>query len=299
MRISVQGGIGTAEENAFLMDYYQMDATGWGSPFLLVPEATNVDNETMSNLVDATQEDFYISGSSPLGIPFNNFRKSTAETQRLDRIAKGRPGSPCTKKFLVSNTEFTPAPICTASREFQNLKIKQLQTEQISEEEYKEKFEKIVEKICLCEGLTSSVYHKHGLLKPKENKAVAICPGPNVAYFSGIFSLDEMVKHIYGKLNLLPKTQRPHMFINELNLYIDYFKKDIENHMNDLSDKKAKYFVKFRDQLLQGIEYYRGLIPAIGNQAETYKEKMNKQLADAEAKLRLLYTETSGIKQIS
>ncbi|HUH33945.1 MAG TPA: hypothetical protein VLZ28_08315, partial [Daejeonella sp.] len=38
MRISVQGGIGTAEENSFLMDYYQMDATGWGSPFLLVPE---------------------------------------------------------------------------------------------------------------------------------------------------------------------------------------------------------------------------------------------------------------------
>jgi hypothetical protein len=254
MRISVQGGIGTAEENSFLIDYYGMDATGWGSPFLLVPEATNVDNETLSNLVDATVEDFYISGSSPLGIPFNNFRKSTAERQRLERIAKGRPGSPCTKKFLVSNTEFTEQPICTASREYQDLKIKQLQAEELAAEEYRLKYESIVEKLCLCEGLTASAYRKNNMLKPKENNAVAICPGPNVAYFSGVFSLDEMVKHIYGKLNLLPGSHRPNMFINELNLYVDYLKKDIETHLNDLSDKKAKYFTKFNEQLLQGIE---------------------------------------------
>jgi len=289
MKISVQGGIGTAEENSFLIDYYGMDATGWGSPFLLVPEATNVDNETLSNLVDATGEDFYISGSSPLGIPFNNFRKSTAEKQRLERISKGRPGSPCTKKFLVSNTEFTEQPICTASREYQNLKIKQLQAEELAAEEYRVKYERIVEKLCLCEGLTASAYRKNDMLKPKENNAVAICPGPNVAYFSGVFSLDEMVKHIYGKLNLLPGSQRPNMFINELNLYVDYLKKDIETHLNDLSDKKAKYFAKFTDQLLQGIEYYRGLIPQIHDQAETYIDRMKSQLEEAETRLRMLW----------
>ncbi|HWL00573.1 MAG TPA: hypothetical protein VNQ55_11520, partial [Parapedobacter sp.] len=43
-RITVQGGIGTAGEDRFLLDYYQLDGTGWGSPFLLVPEATNVDD---------------------------------------------------------------------------------------------------------------------------------------------------------------------------------------------------------------------------------------------------------------
>ena len=300
MRISVQGGIGTAEENEFLLKHYEMDATGWGSPFLLVPEATNVDNETLSNLADATSADFYISGSSPLGIPFNNFRRSTAEIQRLERIAKGRPGSPCTKKFLVSNTEFTAEPICTASREYQNLKIKQLKAEELPEQEYQVKFEKIVEKICLCEGLTASVYRKNEMLKPKENKAVAICPGPNVAYFSGIFSLDEMVKHIYGKLNLLPKVQRPNMFINELNLYIDYLKKDIETHLNDLNGKKAKYFTKFRDQLQQGIEYYKQLIPEIHAQAESYKDKMYQQLAEAEQRLELLQIgETSFLKHSS
>src|SRR5690606_5977543 len=96
-----------AEENSFLLNYYQMDATGWGSPFLLVPEVTNVDEETLQELVKAKKEDFYISGSSPLGVPFNNFRQSSAEKQRLERIAKGRPGAPCTKKYLISNTEFT------------------------------------------------------------------------------------------------------------------------------------------------------------------------------------------------
>src|SRR5690606_35563755 len=36
-RITVQGGIGTAEEDRFLRSHYGMDGTGWGSPFLLVP----------------------------------------------------------------------------------------------------------------------------------------------------------------------------------------------------------------------------------------------------------------------
>ncbi len=44
VRVTVQGGIGTAREDAFLRSYHGVDGTGWGSPFLLVPEATNVDN---------------------------------------------------------------------------------------------------------------------------------------------------------------------------------------------------------------------------------------------------------------
>ncbi|HQV01222.1 MAG TPA: hypothetical protein PLO59_08685, partial [Bacteroidia bacterium] len=122
LRITVQGGIGTAAENKFLFEHYQIDGTGWGSPFLLVPEATNVDADTLQQLAQARKEDYYMSYASPLGIPFNNFRKSTSEQQRLKRIQKGRPGSPCYKKFLVTNTEFTERPICTASRQYQHLK---------------------------------------------------------------------------------------------------------------------------------------------------------------------------------
>ncbi len=58
MKITVQGGIGTANEDQFLREYYQLDGTGWGSPFLLVPEATNVDYDTLEQLATATKDDF-------------------------------------------------------------------------------------------------------------------------------------------------------------------------------------------------------------------------------------------------
>ena len=45
IKVSAQGGVGTAEEHDFLIDYYQIDSVGWGTPFLLVPEATCVDKE--------------------------------------------------------------------------------------------------------------------------------------------------------------------------------------------------------------------------------------------------------------
>lgn len=269
-RITVQGGIGTAGENKFLQQYYNLDGTGWGSPFLLVPETTNVDTETLKLLKDAKEDDFYISGASPLGIPFNNFKKSSSEHQRLERIAKNRPGSPCTKKYLVSNTEFTTEPICTASREYQNFKLKQLQEKVISAEEYQFQYNQITEKICLCQGLASSAYIKNNILKPKENKAVAICPGPNTAYFSGIYSLDEMVKHIYGKLDLLKNSNRPHIFINELKLYINYLVNDIQSNSHQLTDKKVKQLERFKEQLLLGIEYYHNLLPVLHKSCRSY-----------------------------
>ncbi len=285
VKLSVQGGIGTAEENEFLLKHYDLDATGWGSPFLLVPEATNVDEHTLTDLASSGKEDFYISGSSPLGVPFNNFSKSSAEKLRLERIAKNRPGSPCTKKYLVSNTEFTKEPICTASREYQKLKIEALDAAHLEPEEYQEKFNAVTEKMCLCEGLVTSAYLKDHLLKPKESKAVVICPGPNIAYFNGIFTLEEMVKHIYGQVNLLAGTQRSNIFINELSLYVDYLKKDIISNLKEFSDKKAKYFAKFKHQLNEGIAYYQQLIPDLYNQSENYKNQMLKELKELEVKL--------------
>ena len=119
-RITVQGGIGTAKEDRFLREYYHVDGTGWGSPFLLVPEATNVDKTTRDILARATREDYYISDASPLGIPFNNVHGSSSDMQIQQRYNEGTPGSRCTKKFLVSNTEFTNEPICTASANTRN-----------------------------------------------------------------------------------------------------------------------------------------------------------------------------------
>jgi len=283
--LSVQGGIGTAMENSFLIEHYEVDATGWGSPFLLVPEVTNVDEDTLKHLTHATEDDFYLSDSSPLGVLFNNFRGSTIEKQRIHRLERGRPGSPCVKKYLVTNTEFTEHPICTASREYQHLKINQLNTLELAEEDYEEQFRAITEKICLCEGLCSSAYIKNDISKPKENKAVAICPGPNLAYFSRIYSLEEMVKHIYGKLDLLDKIKRPHVFIKELDLYIDYLQTDLQAQLKDLNDKKRKHLTKFKNQLHEGIAYYKELFAEqFAQSAETMQELYN-ELTASENKL--------------
>ncbi|QPH40874.1 hypothetical protein [Pedobacter endophyticus] len=271
--ISVQGGIGTAHENDFLLKYYGVDATGWGSPFLLVPEATNVDATTLAQLANAKDSDFYLSSASPLGILFNNFRNSSAEKQRQLRVEKGRPGSPCTKKYLCNNTEFTAQPICTASREYQHLKIQSLQSSALSNDELRTQIDTVTEKICLCEGLCSSAYLKYNMNKPKENTAVAICPGPNLAYFSDLYSLDEMVGHIYGKLDLLSEVERPHIFIKELNLYIDYLQKELQQHLQHFSDKKRKQLGQFKQQLLEGANYYRTLFTDLTEQAtEQLKE---------------------------
>ncbi len=294
-KISVQGGIGTAAENNFLLDYYQVDATGWGSPFLLVPEVTNVDEDTLQNLKESEPKDYYVSNSSPLGVLFNNFRRSSAEKQRLERIAKGRPGSPCNKKYLVSNTEFTEEPICTASRQYQNLKIKQLKSLDLEGSELDKQVNLVTEKLCLCDGLSTATLIKNKLTLPKENKAVSICPGPNLAWFSEVNSLDEMVNHIYGKINLMMSTTRPNMFINELNLYIEHYKKDLEMHNEQFTVKKQKYLTKFKDQLLEGINYYKQIVPRLANQVKSYEYELNAQLQVIENWLLLSETEAVAI----
>jgi hypothetical protein len=58
------------------------------------------------------------------------------------------------------------------------------------EEEYLWKAEQVLEKECLCEGLSASalivndIHHNN-----VHSMQLAICPGPNLAYFSGTFSL--------------------------------------------------------------------------------------------------------------
>jgi hypothetical protein len=265
LKITVQGGIGTANEDQFITEYYGVDGTGWGSPFLLVPEATNVEDHTLQQLATAKKEDYFLSRASPLGVAFNNFRPSTSEEQRKQRIRKNRPGSPCYKKFLATNTEFTATPICTASRQYQDLKIKQLKAKGLPADQLQAELDSITSKDCLCEGLSVSVYLKNNIPVAHNLTAVTICPGPNLAYFSGVFSLKQMVDHIYGKVNILNALPRPNMFVNEIQLYIDYLK--------TINVKQ-----QFRDNLLEGIEYYKKLLPSFKRETKQYLKEMLDQL---------------------
>ena len=266
MRITVQGGIGTSAENEFLLEHYATQSTGWGSPFLLVPEATNVDEETLHALATAKPSDYYLSQASPLGIPFNNFRKSSSEKQRLERIAKGRPGSPCNLEYLATNTEFTEKPICTASRKYQHLKLKQIDGMGLTPEAHQKEVEAITEKVCLCTGLGTSALQIHDV-KPKHHlNSIAICPGPNLAYFSGTYSLKEMVDHIYGRINILNTQDRPNLFVKELSLYVDYLKAELDKSLTQINAKQERYLKTFQQNLLAGIAYYQQIKDAkMGN----------------------------------
>jgi hypothetical protein len=286
IRITVQGGIGTMNEDKFLREFYNLDGTGWGSPFLLVPEATNVDDKTLQQIVRARQDDYFLSHASPLGIPFNNFKMSSSEEQRNERILKNRPGSPCYKKHLTFNNEFSEKPVCTASREYQEKKLKSLAVSNFPEDELQKMREEIMEKDCLCEGLAVPALIKNHIAVPHNLTAVTICPGPNMAYFSKVLSLEEMVGHIYGRENALNTLHRPHIFINELKLYIDYLGKEISRNMNSLSEKQVKFFSSFKANLLDGIEYYKKLLPDISNEAEDFKAKMKEELEVLKSRLK-------------
>ncbi|MHB8209156.1 hypothetical protein [Mucilaginibacter sp.] len=157
-----------------------------------------------------------------------------------------------------------------------------MKTQDFTEDEYKAKYDSVTEKICLCEGLCSAAYLKLQIIKPKENKSVSICPRPNLAYFNRTYSLDEMVKHIYGTVDLLDKVNRPHVFIKELNLYIDYLKTDIQKHLKDLSDKKRKSLNNFKAQLQQGINYYKELVDELPNQTPDFLNKWLSELMRSE-----------------
>jgi hypothetical protein len=284
IKITYQGGIGTANEDVFLRSYYELDGTGWGSPFLLVPEATSVDKDTMQRIINAKNTDFYLSYASPLGIPFNNLRTSSAEDQRKQRIEKNRPGSPCYKKFLSFSTEFTKIPICTASRQYQNIKAKQAEAGEITQIE----LNKILEKDCLCEGLSAPAILANGEIPKRNLSAVTICPGPNLAYFKGIYSLKEMVDHIYGKFNLKLEIDRPHVFIKELQLYVSHLKKEFDSFLEDKPAKKEAYLDKFKTNLIQGVNYYQKLVNDFQLDSEEIMDKIKQHLSTLQVEIESL-----------
>ncbi len=284
--ITAQGGVGTNEEHEFLLDYYNLDSVGWATPFLLVPEAVNLDEPTLELLKNAEEKDLYLSGISPLGVPFSAVRGSTQEKVKLGLAEKGRPGSSCPKKFLVFNTEFTDKKICTASREYQYYKLKELEEKDLTFEQKKKEEEKIIAKECLCIGLANSTKDIHHIENNYNNDGTSVCPGPNLAYFSRVMTLKEMVDHIYGKINVITNKNRPNVFIKELNLYVDYLKTKIDDMGNDYSDKQIAYIKKFQNNLVDGIEYYKNLFEEVKHKFEDVREDALNELENVEKLLK-------------
>lgn len=281
IKITVQGGIGTSEEDNLLRNYYQVDGTGWGTPFLLCPEATTVDEDTLELLRQSKERDVVRSNASPLGVQFNYLKGTTAEKERLERIAKEKPGSPCTEKLLVSNTEFTKEPICTASSKYQKLKLEQLESLNLSEEELNQQREEVLGKECLCIGLSNAAAIRYEVPFLKKLTAVTICPGPNIVNFSKVASLREMTDHIYGRQNIMQHPTRPLMFVVELRLYIDFLMKEM-NHTLTPTARDFKTWEKFSENLLDGIAHYYDLV---ANYNLDNKAQFERDLADAKKEI--------------
>ncbi|CAH8287458.1 hypothetical protein EV196_109158 [Mariniflexile fucanivorans] len=295
IKISAQGGVGTYDEHEFLLNEYQLDAVGWGTPFLLVPEATTVDENTMNKLMLAKEDDLYLSDISPLGVPFNNLRSNTKDLEKEALINKGRPGSACPKKFVALNKEFKESGLCTASREYQHLKIKELDAAGLPLKDYQKAFNKITEKSCTCVGLGTSALLAYNLDTKVEREGVSICPGPNMAYYSKIMTLKNMTDHIYGRDNMISRTDRPNLFVKELTIYITYLRNKIDEVKATMTNKEEKYLLTFTNNLKEGISYYKTLFSELKNPFQDIKEEVLKALENGEKTLSLIGLEIEDI----
>lgn len=278
MEITVQGGVGTAAEHDFLMENYNMDSVGWGSPFLLVPEATTLDAETRTLLAKAEEKDLYLSNISPLGIPFNTIRGTSNEFFKQQRIDKDKAGSSCPKKFLALSKDSKGKGICTASKKYQDTKLDELDAikADLTDRIYQKRKDSITEKACLCVGLANSSYLDHEIKIKGEAQGVVICPGPNMAYFNQEISLEKMINHIYGRANVMPFEDRPNLFVKEIELYFDYLTKEIDNH-TEITNAVLKKWNNFKANLILGIEYYENLLSQKNSfdKSETTREKLS------------------------
>ncbi|MBD3635985.1 MAG: hypothetical protein HUJ25_01485 [Crocinitomicaceae bacterium] len=285
IKISAQGGVGTAEEHKFLIDYYEVYSVGWGTPFLLVPEVVNIDEITLHKLIKAKEKDLYLSHVSPLNIPFNNLRGNSKDLEKSAFKDKGRPGSSCPKKYLALNKEFSDKGICTASRQYQVLKIKELESMELPKEKFELEYEKIVDKSCICVGLGTAALLVNQLDTSVEGSGVSVCPGPNMAYFSQKMTLHEISDHIYGRTHVISRKDRPNMFSKELFIYMDYLMQKFAETGNVINKKEKKYFSKFAHNLNEGVHYYQTLFK---EHAELFPENKSNILDELDYSQQLL-----------
>jgi hypothetical protein len=221
-----------------------------------VPEATVVDEEHRRKLCEAGEKDVELSDASPLGIPFWSLRTSSSEDLRRQRIADGKPGSPCPHAYLTFNTEFGPRPLCSSSRTYQKLKLEELDKSELKGEALALSKEIVTSHGCICIDLSGGIRRGLGL-EPKAPEA--ICPGPNLAWFDRTMSLEEMVGHIYGRMNVFSGAKgasRPHMFLNELKINLDFMARELKRSMLGVAPKNAAYFEEYKKNLLAGMDYY-------------------------------------------
>ena len=130
------------------------------------------------------------------------------------------------------------------------------------------------------------------------SKAISIYPGPNMAYFDKLLSLEDMNKHINGLENFMGRTDRPNMFMKELNLDMDFLKNKLGEAKKDWNKKQEKYFNRFFENMNDGIAYYNNLFEEIKDKYEQTKDETLASLEKTKSKLAELALEVEALKII-
>ena len=96
-----------------------------------------------------------------------------------------------------------------------------------------------------------------------------------MAYFTKETTLKEMVGHIYGRNNVISCSNRPHMFIKELAMYVDYFNERVAEVNDSYNLKQEKYLNAFKNNLNDGIAYYQNLFSTFESNKDRLLQDLN------------------------
>ena len=104
-----------------------------------------------------------------------------------------------------------------------------------------------------------------------------------------------MVDHIYGRINLIKRKDRPNVFVNELNIYISYIKEKIEDYKLDINPKKRKELKNLIKNLDISNKYYFELFKNIKDYFSNKKDTIINDLEQIDININKLSKEISNL----
>ena len=155
--------------------------------------------------------------------------------------------------------------------------------------------QKIYTKQCICDQLGNGALIE--MSEVKVNQPVSVCPGPNIAYFDRLYSLQEMVNHIYGVGPSLVPESRPHMFAKDLLLYVDYFERLVRKQVESGS-LNLDYLREFKGNLETGMAYYGPLL-ATGDAPGENLPSLAAEIAVQSIRLEELWLSAQPVETLS
>ena len=75
------------------------------------------------------------------------------------------------------------------------------------------------------------------------------------------------------------------MFVNELELYVDYFKKELNLYFDTANANKVRYLKNIKTNLLKGVEYYMEMSASLKMETDKYIDEMKEELKEIEETL--------------